>query len=113
MSVLAKFVLAACLVAGALIAQSSGPAQALQCHVGTITFYPEGGIKSCEIEANHRFYLAGGRRIVCRHGHLLTQHPGGELEGCTLAEAYRDGAATCEAGRRVALEPDGRIRACE
>ncbi len=95
------------------IALASAPAAALQCHVGTITYHPEGGIKSCEIEANHEFQSAAGARLVCRGGALLTQHPDGSIESCTLAASYATGTARCAAGARVALDPAGAILACE
>ena len=82
---------------------ASGPAVALQCHVGTITFYPEGGIKSCEIEANHEFRTAAGASLACRGGALLAQHPDGSIESCTLAAPYVAGTGRCEAGARVSL----------
>ena len=90
-----------------------GAALALQCHVGTITFYPEGGIKSCEIEARHEFRTAAGTRLACRGGALLAQHPDGSVESCTLAAPYAAGAKRCEAGVRVVLDRGGAILACE
>ncbi len=90
-----------------------GTALALQCHVGTITFYDAGGIKSCEIEANHRFTTAAGGKIVCRGGHLLAQHPDGAVESCTLAAPYAAEEKTCEAGHVVMLSPGGTILDCE
>ncbi len=90
-----------------------GTALALQCHVGTITFYDAGGIKSCEIEANHKFTTAAGSTIVCRGGWLLTQHPDGAVESCTLAAPYRAEEKTCEAGHLVMLSTGGTILDCE
>jgi hypothetical protein len=90
-----------------------GGALALQCHVGTITFHPEGGIKSCEIEANHEFRTPLGATIVCGGGAILTQHPDGSIESCTLAKPYAAGAARCAAAKHVVLDPDGRILGCE
>ena len=52
-------------------------------------------------------------KIVCLGGRLLTQHTGGEVESCGLAEPYADGVAICMAGHRVSLAPDGMIRVCE
>ena len=100
-------------VAALLVALASVPAAALQCHVGTITYHPEGGIKSCEIEANHEFQTAAGARLVCRGNALLTQHPDGSIENCTLAASYAAGTARCEAGGRVLLDPAGVILACD
>jgi hypothetical protein len=90
-----------------------GNAAALQCHVGTITFHPEGGIKSCEIEANHEFRTSLGATIVCAGGAMLTQHPDGSIESCALAKPYAADGATCAARKRVALDPAGRIHGCE
>ncbi len=95
------------------VALTAAPAVALQCHVGTITFYPEGGIKSCEIEANHEFQTAADARLACSGGALLTQHPDGSIESCTLATPYAAGAARCETGARVVLDPAGAVLACE
>ncbi len=100
-------------VAALLVALASAPAAALQCHVGTITYHPEGGIKSCQIEANHEFQTAAGARIVCRGNALLAQHPDGSIESCTLAATYASGTARCKAGARVVLDPAGAILACD
>ena len=105
-----RLVLPAAALAAAL---TSAPALALQCHVGTITFYPEGGIKSCEIEANHEFQTAAGASLTCRGGSLLAQHPDGSIESCTLAAPYGAGTARCQASARIVLDPDGAILACE
>ena len=88
-------------------------AMALQCHVGTITFHPEGGIKSCEIEANHEFRTPLGATIVCGGGAILTQHPDGSIESCTLAKPYAAKTRVCAADKRVLLDPGGRILGCE
>ena len=95
------------------LVQAPGAAAALQCHVGTITFHPEGGIRSCEIEANHEFRTPLEATIVCRGGAMLTQGPDGRIESCTLAKPYTAGGTTCPARKRVALDPDGRILGCE
>lgn len=85
----------------------------LQCHVGTITHYDNGAIRSCEIEAHHRFVMTDGRGIVCRAGHLLAQHPDGKLQSCVLNEPYDDGAQSCPAGRIVILATEGSIIYCQ
>ena len=95
------------------LALAPGGALALQCHVGTIAFHPEGGIKSCEIEANHVFRTPLGATIVCSGGTILTQHPDGSIESCTLAKPYAAKTQVCAAGKRVALDPGGRILDCE
>lgn len=102
--------LAAALMALAL---TSGPAAALQCHVGTIKFYTEGGIKSCQIEANHTFTTNAGASLTCLNGGVVAQHPGGQIESCTTAAVYQVGDARCEAGHRVELKADGSIVRCE
>ena len=105
-----RLVLSAAALAAAL---TPAPALALQCHVGTITFYPKGGIKSCEIEANHEFQTATGASLTCRGGTLLAQHLDGSIESCTLAAPYAAGTARCPAGARVVLDPAGVVLACE
>ncbi len=101
-------------LAGALMALvlTPAPAAALQCHVGTIKFFAEGGIKSCQIEANHTFTTAAGTSLTCRSGNLVTQHPGGQVESCTTAAVYIAGNARCEAARLLELKPDGSIARC-
>jgi hypothetical protein len=106
-----KRVLLAIATLGLILAP--GGAMALQCHVGTIAFHPEGGIKSCEIEANHEFRTPLGATIVCGGGAILTQHPDGSIESCTLAKPYAAKSQVCAAGKRVALDPGGRILGCE
>ncbi len=98
--------LAAAVTVLALVAT---PATALQCHVGTIKFFTEGGIKSCQIEVNHTFTTNAGASLTCRDGEVVTQHPGGQVESCTTATVYTAGNARCEADHRVELEPDGSI----
>jgi hypothetical protein len=51
--------------------------------------------------------------IVCRGGWLLTQHPDGAVESCTLAAPYAAEEKTCEAGHAVTLSPGGTILDCE
>ncbi len=110
LSARAAFAVTAAVLAIALL---SGTALALQCHVGTITFYDAGGIKSCEIEANHKFTTAAGSTIVCRGGWLLTQHPDGAVESCMLVAPYAAEEKSCEAGHAVTLSPSGTILDCE
>jgi hypothetical protein len=90
----------------------ASPAEALQCHVGTFTFYPEGGIKSCRIEADHQFWTDKGDRLVCSAGHMVTQYPDGELESCTITRAFTFGGETCDGPARVELNPDGSLKGC-
>jgi hypothetical protein len=90
------------------------PASAqLQCHVGTIAFYPAGGIKSCEIEGDHQFSTAQGLPLKCRSGHPVSQYPGGRIESCAIAEPHRFGDVHCAAPGRVELNPDGSLRRCD
>jgi hypothetical protein len=95
------------------LALASGATLALQCHVGTITFYPEGGLKSCEIEANHEFRTVIGTSLACRGGALLVQHPDGSIQSCTLAAPYAARTRRCDAGTRIILNPGGEILKCE
>lgn len=88
-------------------------ALALQCHVGTIDYHPQGGIKSCQIEGNHQFWTAQGAALVCRSGYVVTQYPDGEKESCTIAKPYSAGGARCEVSSRLELDRDGNIRKCE
>ena len=101
-------------LAGALMALAliPGPAAALQCHVGTIKFFAEGGIKSCQIEGNHTFTTTAGAALTCRSSNLVTQHPGGQVESCTTAAVYIAGNARCEAARLLERKPDGSIARC-
>ncbi len=40
----------------------------LNCNPG-IEFYPNGGVKSCNLNGNHQLYTAQGRRLVCSNGY--------------------------------------------
>ncbi len=104
-----------CAFATALVIMLLGPGQsvALQCHVGTIKFFTEGGIKSCQIEGNHTFTTPTGASLTCRSGELVTQHTGGQIESCTTAAVYTVGATRCEAAHHLKLKPDGSIARCD
>ncbi len=100
-------------VLAGVIALAAGPAAAqLQCHVGTITFYPNGGIKSCQVEADHQFYTRRGDRVKCRAGFKVTQHPNGAIASCTIREPHTFGGTACPGLGRVELNIDGSLRRC-
>lgn len=84
----------------------------LNCNVG-IEFYPGGGVKSCNLNGNHRIYTAQGQPLTCANGHLLVQYPNGELKSCTIAVPLRFDTLHCDALSRVELDRDGRLRKCE
>jgi hypothetical protein len=97
----------------AVVVLLGGPAAAqLQCRGGTIVFYPEGELKSCEIEGIHELWTEAGW-VKCASGHPATKHAGGKLESCVLFEARRFGPRDCTAGARVRFDPDGTFRRCD
>lgn len=99
-------------VAGALTLALPTDAQALQCQAGTFEFFPEGGIKSCRIEANHQFWTAKGERIVCARNSVLVQHGNGAIARCIIPEPLVFGGTECPAGSTVELHQDGGLKAC-
>ncbi len=84
----------------------------MQCRGGTIVFYPDGPVKSCEIEGVHRLRMEPGW-IKCASGHVMTRHPNGRLESCTLAEAASFDPQSCPAGSRITFNDDRGFDACE
>ncbi|MDH3688611.1 MAG: hypothetical protein OEU36_03910 [Gammaproteobacteria bacterium] len=84
----------------------------LNCNAG-IEFYPNGGIKSCNLNGNHQLYAAQGRKLVCANGYLLVQHPGGKLKSCTISLALTIDSVQCDRLSQVELKPDGTIARCE
>ena len=94
------------------VAAVAPPAAALQCGAGTFEFYDGGGIKACEIEADHQMWTKRGVRIVCRGGYRLSQHANGAVASCTLAETQTFDGTECPAGKVVALNPDGALEEC-
>ena len=96
---------------GAFLSMAPASAQ-LQCHVGTISFYEDGGIRACRIEADHRFYTGQGEPIICAANTMVTQHPGGAIKSCAIRVPQGFGGTACPAPGTVELETDGRLRRC-
>jgi len=84
----------------------------LNCNVG-IEFYSNGGVKSCNLNGNHRLYTAQGQQLVCSNGYVLVQYPSGELKSCTILAALIIDSVQCDRLSRVELTPDGTILRCE
>ena len=84
----------------------------LNCNAG-IEFYPNGGIKSCNLNGNHQLYTAQGQKLVCANGYALVQYPGGELKSCTISVALTIDSVQCGRLSQVELKPDGTIVGCE
>ena len=84
----------------------------LNCNAG-IDFYPNGGIKSCNLNGNHQLYTAQGQKLVCSNGYVLVQYPGGELKSCTISVALTIDSVQCDRLSQVELKPDGTIVRCE
>ena len=84
----------------------------LNCNVG-VEFYPEGGIKSCKLNGDHRVYTAQGRAVTCADGYVAVQFPGGRLKSCTLAATFVYDARPCTAGSRIEFSLDGTVSKCE
>jgi hypothetical protein len=84
----------------------------LNCNAG-IEFYPDGGIKSCNLNGNHQLYTARGQKLVCSNGYVLVQYPGGKLKSCTISVALTIGSVQCDRLSQVELKPDGTIVRCE
>lgn len=92
-------------ITGAAVAQ-------LNCNVG-IEFYPNGGIKSCNLNGDHRIYTAQGQPVTCANGHVLVQYPDGKLKSCTLAQPLTFDSSHCDARSKVEVNPGGAIAKCE
>jgi hypothetical protein len=101
-----------CLALCVAVVPSEAQAQ-LQCHVGTIRYHDGGGIKACEIEADHQFYTPRGDRLRCRRGHDVVLHPNGAVAACTIGEPHVFAGVACAGPGRVELAPDGTLRKCE
>ncbi len=84
----------------------------LNCNAG-IEFYPDGGVKSCNLNGNHQLYTAQGQRLVCSNGYALVQYPGGELKSCTIAAPLTVGSVQCDRLSQIELAADGTIIRCE
>jgi hypothetical protein len=95
----------------ALILVGTGAVAQLNCNVG-VEFYVDGGIKSCNLNGNHRIYNARGQPLTCLNGYRLVQYPDGRLQSCTLAEPARFDATLCARLSVVEFNPDGTLRKC-
>ena len=84
----------------------------LNCNAG-IEFYPNGGIKSCNLNGNHQLYTAQGQRLVCSNGYSLVQYPGGQLKSCTISVSLTIGSVQCDRLTQIELAVDGTIIGCE
>ena len=84
----------------------------LNCNVG-VEFYPDGDIKSCNLNGNHRIYITPGQAVVCADGHIATQYPDGRLKSCTLAAAFAYDSSRCAVRSRIEFERDGKVSKCE
>ncbi len=94
-------------------AMISYPATAeLNCNVG-ITFYPDGGVKSCSLNGNHQIYTPQGERLTCADGYILVQYPDGKLQSCTVAAPVSLGSVTCDRLSHVEFGPDGTVKECK
>lgn len=102
---------AAVLVAAMACAWPVGALAQVNCNAG-IEFYPEGGVKGCNLNGNHTLYTESGDVLVCADGERLEQYPDGTLRSCAIRETQRIGTVRCEAPARVELARDGALAAC-
>ena len=84
----------------------------LQCSAGTIRYHDQGGVKACEVDADHQFYTPRGDRLKCRRGHDVVLHPDGTIAACTIVEPHTFAGKACRRPGRVRLSPDGDLLAC-
>ena len=84
----------------------------LNCNVG-IEFYPNDGIKRCNLNGNDRIYTAQGQGLTCVDGHMLVQYPDGKLKVCTIAIPLAFDSKHCDALSQIKLGPKGNIKKCE
>lgn len=102
----------AALIVGLSIGSSPIAVAELNCNAG-IEFYPDGGVKSCNLNGNHQLYTAQGQKLVCANGYVLVQYPGGRLKSCTISVALTIGSVQCDRLSRIELKSDGTIIRCE
>lgn len=88
-------------IAGCLLLWKVDAAAQLQCTAGTIRYHDGGGIKACEIEANHQFYTPRGDRLKCRRG-----------AAWTIGEAHTFAGKPCDRAGRVELSPYDELVVC-
>ncbi len=84
----------------------------MQCRGGTIEFYADGALRSCEIEAVHEVHTAAGW-VKCAGGHTMTRHRNGKLESCVLSAPVQIDGLDCGSGERAHFGDDGRPAGCE
>jgi len=95
-----------------LVLAAPGPARAqLNCEVG-VEFYPGGAIRSCTLSGHHHIHTARGDPLTCASGHVAVLYEDGRLKSCVLARRLTWGSLSCEAGRRLELDPDGEPTGC-
>jgi hypothetical protein len=94
------------------IGLSSVAVAELNCNPG-IEFYPNGGIKSCNLNGHHQLYTAQGQRLVCSNGYALVQYPSGKLKSCTISVAITIDSVRCDRLSQVELTADGTIVRCK
>jgi len=100
---------AAVLLSGLALAPEAARAE-LNCNAG-IEWYPDNGIRRCELNGHHTLYTAKGERVTCADGHELSKHHWGRLESCTLAAPESFGGVRCEKGP-VRFDPEGNLVEC-
>jgi hypothetical protein len=99
-------------IAGCLLLWKVDAAAQLQCTAGTIRYHDGGGIKACEIEANHQFYTPRGDRLKCRRGADVVLHPNGAVAAWTIGEAHTFAGKPCDRAGRVELSPYDELVVC-
>lgn len=83
----------------------------LNCNAG-IEFYPEGGIKSCNLNGHHRINTAHGEQVTCWSDHHISLYPNGRIQSCTVGAPYTIGDTQCEAGAVIDFDKDGKPLSC-
>ncbi len=84
----------------------------LNCNVG-VEFYPDGGIKGCNLNGAHRIYTAQGQAVSCADGHVAMLFPDGRLKSCTLAATFAQDPLQCATRSRIEFRHDGTMSKCE
>jgi hypothetical protein len=84
----------------------------VNCNPG-VSFYPEGPLKQCLLNGDHRIHTERFGAVDCADGARLALHRDGTLERCTLRSAAQLGAVRCEAGTEVVFTAAGELAGCE
>ena len=84
----------------------------LNCNVG-IQFYPNGTIRSCELNGDHQFWIRDGQAVKCANGKTLTNYPDGKLESCVVAEPHVFGSIRCQKSDRIEFDENGNVLSCK